>query len=72
MIAPEKWREIWKPRYAKIYKTAHEVGMYTFLHSCGYIVDILDDLIEVGLDVVHWINRRTWGWNYLENASEDA
>jgi len=65
MIAPEKWREIWKPRYAKIYKTAHEVGMYTFLHSCGYIVDILDDLIEVGLDVVHMDQQENMGLELL-------
>jgi len=52
MISPAKWREIWKPAYARVYKAAHEEGMLTFLHSCGYIVDILDDLIEVGLDVI--------------------
>lgn len=53
MISPALWREIWKPRYARIYKAAHDAGMDTFLHSCGYIVDILDDLIEAGLDVIH-------------------
>ncbi len=52
MISPLKWREIWKPAYAKVYKAAHDAGMLTFLHSCGYIVDILDDLIEIGLDVI--------------------
>jgi uroporphyrinogen decarboxylase len=50
MISPEKWREIWKPRYKKVYDTAHKYGLYTFLHSCGYILEILDDLAEVGLD----------------------
>ncbi|MBL8025764.1 MAG: hypothetical protein JNL74_05105 [Fibrobacteres bacterium] len=52
MISPAKWREIWKPAYARVYKAAHEAGMLTFLHSCGYIVDILDDLIDAGLDVI--------------------
>ncbi len=52
MISPEKWREIWKPAYARIYKAAHEAGLLTFLHSCGYIMDILDDLIDAGLDVI--------------------
>jgi hypothetical protein len=52
MISPAKWREIWKPAYARVYKAAHEAGMLTFLHSCGYIVDILDDLIDIGLDVI--------------------
>lgn len=61
MISPEKWREIWKPRYARIYAAAHAAGMCTFLHSCGYIVDILDDLIEVGLDVIHMDQQENMG-----------
>ncbi len=52
MINPETWRSIWKPRYARIYQAAHEAGLLTFLHSCGDIVSILDDLIEIGLDVI--------------------
>ncbi len=65
MISPEKWREFWKPAYAKIYKAAHQAGMQTFLHSCGYIVDILDDLIECGLDVVHMDQQMNMGLKVL-------
>jgi uroporphyrinogen decarboxylase len=52
MISPEKWRQIWKPAYARVYAACHQAGLLTFLHSCGYIVDILDDLIGAGLDVI--------------------
>jgi hypothetical protein len=65
MIAPVKWREIWKPRYARIYQAAHDAGMFTFLHSCGYIADILDDLIEIGLDVVHMDQQENMGLEML-------
>jgi uroporphyrinogen decarboxylase len=65
MISPAIWREIWKPRYAKIYKAAHEAGMYTFLHSCGYIIDILEDLIEAGLDVIHLDQQENMGLELL-------
>ncbi len=65
MISPEKWREIWKPRYARIYKAAHEAGLLTFLHSCGYIADILDDLIEIGLDVIHMDQQENMGLDCL-------
>jgi len=27
-------------------------GLLTFLHSCGNIIDILGDLIEIGLDLI--------------------
>jgi hypothetical protein len=65
MISPDAWRAIWKPRYARIYAAAHDAGLLTFLHSCGYIVDILDDLIEIGLDVIHMDQQENMGLGLL-------
>jgi len=65
MISPGKWREIWKPRYARIYEAAHQAGLLTFLHSCGHIVDILDDLIEIGLDVIQMDQQENMGLELL-------
>jgi hypothetical protein len=65
MISPEKWREIWKPRYARVYKAARKAGLLTFLHSCGHIVDILDDLIEAGLDVIQMDQQMNMGLELL-------
>ncbi|MBN1349081.1 hypothetical protein JXJ21_06720 [candidate division KSB1 bacterium] len=65
MIQPDAWREIWKPRYARIFNAAHAAGMLTFLHSCGHIVDILDDLIEIGLDVIHMDQQENMGLELL-------
>jgi hypothetical protein len=65
MIRPEAWREFWKPCYARIYGAAHEAGMATFLHSCGHIVDILDDLIEAGLDVIQMDQQENMGLELL-------
>ncbi|HOZ45249.1 MAG TPA: uroporphyrinogen decarboxylase family protein [Candidatus Hydrogenedentes bacterium] len=61
MIPPQAWRAIWKPAYARIYGAAHDAGMRTLLHSCGYIVDILDDLIEIGLDVIQMDQQENMG-----------
>ena len=65
MISPKAWRSIWKPRYARIFQAAHEAGLFTFLHSCGFIVEILDDLIEVGLDVIHMDQQENMGLEVL-------
>jgi hypothetical protein len=65
MISPEKWRQLWKPCYQRIYAAAHDAGMFTFLHSCGYIVDILDDLIEAGLDVIQMDQQENMGLELL-------
>jgi uroporphyrinogen decarboxylase len=65
MIPVEAWRDLWKPRYARVYRAAHDAGMLTLLHSCGYIVDILDDLIEVGLDVIQMDQQENMGLELL-------
>lgn len=65
MISPAAWREFWKPAYARVYAAARAAGLCTFLHSCGYIVDILDDLIEIGLDVIHMDQQENMGLELL-------
>jgi uroporphyrinogen decarboxylase len=65
MIAPTAWREIWKPAYARVCQAVREAGMLSFLHSCGHIVDILDDLIEIGLDVIHMDQQENMGLDLL-------
>jgi uroporphyrinogen decarboxylase len=65
MIAPEHWREFWKPCYRRIFQTAHAAGLFTFLHSCGHIVDILDDLVEAGLDVIQMDQQENMGLELL-------
>lgn len=65
MISPESWRTIWKPRYARVYRAAHEAGLLTFLHSCGDITAILDDLIEIGLDVIQMDQQENMGLDLL-------
>jgi len=65
MIDPVKFREIWKPAYARIYGAAHDAGMLTLLHSCGHITAILDDLIEAGLDVIQMDQQENMGLERL-------
>jgi hypothetical protein len=65
MISPTAWRELWKPRYARVYRAAHDAGLLTFLHSCGDITAILDDLIEAGLDVIQMDQQENMGVDLL-------
>jgi uroporphyrinogen decarboxylase len=53
MIRPEQWRRIFKKHYARIYGAAREIGLIVSIHSCGNITEILPDLIDVGVQVVH-------------------
>jgi uroporphyrinogen decarboxylase len=53
LISPVLWREIFKPLYAAYIDIAHDAGKYMFMHSDGYITDIVPDLIELGLDALN-------------------
>ena len=48
-IAPDAWRDLIKPPYADIFGLARQRGYTAHLHTDGYIVDIIPDLIEVGV-----------------------
>ena len=66
MGGPERWRELYKPRYARIYAAAHAQGKLVISHSCGSVVDILDDAIEIGLDVLESVQPEARGMNPYE------
>ena len=53
IISPGDWRRLIKPCLAKIYGYAKRHGRIVFHHSCGYIVPIIGDLIDIGLDILH-------------------
>ena len=44
------WRSMIKPRLAKMYKRVKDAGRFVLQHSCGDILEIFPDLIEMGLD----------------------
>jgi hypothetical protein len=52
-ISPEAWRRYIKPDYKRIFSYCRSNGVYVSLHSDGYIVDIIEDLIECGLSILN-------------------
>jgi uroporphyrinogen decarboxylase len=52
IIGAERWRQLIKPRWAKIYEAVHASGKIVMSHSCGSVAEIIPDLIEIGLDVL--------------------
>ena len=59
----EIFRTFFKPYYKQIIDKAHELGMHFWLHTCGNITEIIGDLIECGLSVLHPIQKRTMDWD---------
>jgi hypothetical protein len=58
-FSPEIFREFFKPYYKEVIDKAHSLGMQFWLHTCGCIEPFLNDFIEIGLDVIHPIQKYT-------------
>jgi hypothetical protein len=52
-MPPDTFRSLYKPVYKKFAEILHSNGLDFWLHTCGNVTEILDDLIEVGVDVIH-------------------
>ena len=51
------FKEFFKPYYKEVIEKAHELGMHFWLHTCGDINLFMEDFIEIGLDVIHPIQK---------------
>lgn len=50
LVSPELFRTFFKPRYAELIKPIKAAGKKVLFHSCGYVLPILEDLKEIGVD----------------------
>ena len=53
LVSPAFWREFFKPRYKRMFDVVKSYGGYVHFHTDGYIVDILEDFIEIGVDILN-------------------
>ena len=51
-ISPGMWRDLFKPCYRRMFAAAHSAGIDILFHSCGKVIEIVEDLIEVGVDIL--------------------
>ena len=49
-IPPDLWRELFKPLYSRWIGMAKQRSLPTLMHCCGRIIDVMPDLIDIGLD----------------------
>ncbi|MHA1697528.1 MAG: uroporphyrinogen decarboxylase family protein, partial [Promethearchaeota archaeon] len=51
MISPKQFREFIKPMFKNLFRTCRKAGVHVYLSSDGYLLDIVDDLVECGVSV---------------------
>jgi ribulose 1,5-bisphosphate synthetase/thiazole synthase len=67
MVSLDLIEEFFVPHYRQNWKLAHDLGMDVWMHSCGYIIDMLPMLIEAGLNVIQMDQQENMG---LENLND--
>lgn len=72
IMSPALWREVDKPRLARLLDECRKLNpdMYWFIHSDGNVMEVMDDLVEIGFDIINPIQpecmdpvevKRRWG-----------
>lgn len=56
---PQIFDEFFAPYYKEIIDRVHELGMHFWLHTCGNIESLLPRFIDLGVDVIHPIQKYT-------------
>ena len=52
-FSPQTYRELLQPYHKKVVDWAHERGMVTELHSCGFIEPLLPDVVQTGVEMLN-------------------
>lgn len=55
IMGPDTWRAVDKPRMAKLVSDTRAVNpdVYFYIHSDGNVTDLVDDIIEIGFDILN-------------------
>jgi uroporphyrinogen decarboxylase len=72
IMGPESWRRFDKPRLAQLIESCRSINprLFFFVHSDGNVTDLMDDLIEIGFDIINPIQpecmdpvevKKRWG-----------
>ena len=66
VMGPSHWREFIKPYCAAAYAYVRDHGRFVFQHSCGDIREIMDELIDMGLNVYQTFQPEIYGLDYVK------
>jgi len=70
LMHPETWRQMVKPLLKQNADVGKRHGIYVAFHSCGAIRPIIEDLIEIGVDVLNPIQCNCPDMEPLELKSQ--
>jgi len=57
LLRPQQFKAIYKPGLKKIIDCIKSHNLPVFLHCCGRVYDYLEDMVEIGIDAYHPLQR---------------
>ncbi len=65
LVSPDTWRRLFLPGFEEIIDHANSTGIQVWMHSCGYIKDIIPDLRDIGISVLQLDQPELSGIDWL-------
>jgi uroporphyrinogen decarboxylase len=67
LISPQMYRQMIKPFHRKLWHRAKELAdVKVMLHCCGGVLELMDDLIDAGLDAINPVQINAMGMDPAE------
>jgi uroporphyrinogen decarboxylase len=72
LISPQIYRNIIKPRQKElIAHIKHYTSAKIYYHTCGNVIDILDDLIDIGVEILDPVQPKSMDTKVLSDIYGD-
>lgn len=70
LVSPSMWDRTFRWTFERLIERAHGRGMTVWMHSCGYIRDIIPPLVELGMDAFQFSQPEIHGLDFLGDYSD--
>jgi uroporphyrinogen decarboxylase len=70
MMSPAAWRRLVKPHLARVFEIGKQRKLPVAYHCCGALRPIIEDLIEIGMDILNPVQSTCPGMDPIELKRE--
>jgi uroporphyrinogen decarboxylase len=65
LVSPSTWQRMFKPGFSRLCRTARERDVFVIIHSCGYIHEAMEGMLEAGINAFQFDQPELYGIDRL-------
>jgi len=69
LVSPRMWDKLFRWTFERLIERAHARGLTVWMHSCGYVKDIIPPLVGLGMDVLQFDQPELHNLDWLAQFS---